>query len=200
MKSKCIVWTLEAIASMSIFFSVSVFDAGAYEERNFIMKAYDQALYKSGEPSLVKTGGDWFPYPDYNDRAAWDSLFARDAGRVIAQGEQLLDYEWKIIPATAYLEYERSGNRKIMENPLDANRVALNKLILAELAEGKGRFIDQIADGLWMSCQMTSWVLSAHNPRQSSHRALPDPREYIIDLGSAGYGASVSIAYHFFRD
>lgn len=200
MKSKCIVWTLEAVASMSIFFSVSVFDAGAYEERNFIRKAYDQALYKSGEPSLVKTGGDWFPYPDYNDRAAWDSLFARDAGRVIAQGEQLLDYEWKIIPATAYLEYERSGNRKIMENPLDANRVALNKLILAELAEGKGRFIDQIADGLWMSCQMTSWVLSAHNPRQSSHRALPDPREYIIDLGSAGYGASVSIAYHFFKD
>ena len=31
-----------------------------------------------------------------------------------------------------------------MEVPYDANRQALNALMLAELAEGKGRFIDQL--------------------------------------------------------
>ena len=57
--------------------------------------------------------------------------------RLIEAGEKLLDYKWQLIPATAYLEYERSGNRKIMEVPYDANRQALNALMLAELAEGK---------------------------------------------------------------
>ena len=175
-------------------------DAGAYEERNYISAAYASALAENGGEPLVRTGGEWFPYPDYGDREGWEELFGKDAARIVTQGEKYLDYEWKVIPATAYLEYERSGERKIMENPMEENRKALNTLILAELAEGRGRFIDQIADGLWMSCQMTSWVLSAHNPRQSSRRSLPDPREYIIDLVSAQYGATVSIAYHFFSD
>ncbi len=70
-----------------------------------------------------------------------------------------------------------------MEVPYDANRQALNTLMLAELAEGKGRFIDQLLNGAYMSCEMNSWVLSAHLPRQSSKRSLPDFREQIIDLG-----------------
>ena len=82
----------------------------------------------------------WVPYPAYTDRAAWDSLMGPNKQRLIAAGEKLLDYKWKLIPATAYLEYERSGNRKVMEAPYDANRQALNALMLAELAEGKGRF------------------------------------------------------------
>ncbi len=79
----------------------------------------------------------WVPYPAYTDRAAWDSLMGPNKQRLIAAGEKLLDYKWQLIPATAYLEYERSGNRKVMEVPYDANRQALNALMLAELAEGK---------------------------------------------------------------
>ena len=112
------------------------------------------------------------PYPAYTDRAAWDSLMGPNKQRLIEAGEKLLDYKWQLIPATAYLEYERSGNRKIMEVPYDANRQALNALMLAELAEGKGRFIDQLLNGAYMSCEMNSWVLSAHLPRQSSKRSL----------------------------
>lgn len=100
----------------------------------------------------------WVPYPAYTDRAAWDSLMGPNKQRLIAAGEKLLDYKWKLIPATAYLEYERSGNRKVMEAPYDANRQALNALMLAELAEGKGRFIDQLLNGAYMSCEMNSWV------------------------------------------
>lgn len=139
----------------------------------------------------------WVPYPAYTDRAAWDSLMGPNKQRLIAAGEKFLDYKWKLIPATAYLEYERSGNRKVMEAPYDANRQALNALMLAELAEGKGRFIDQLLNGAYMSCEMNSWVLSAHLPRQSSKRSLPDFREQIIDLGSGGYGALMAWVHYF---
>ena len=166
------------------------------EKEHLIAGEYDRL----NADTLFTAGGEWFPYPEYKDRKAWEALFGDEAERIVAMAEKQLDYEWKMIPATAYLEYERTGDRRIMEDPYDANRKALNLFVLAELAEGKGRFLDKIADGLWMSSQMTSWVLSAHNPRQSSGRSLPDPREQIIDLGSGGYGALMAVAYHFFAD
>jgi hypothetical protein len=90
--------------------------------------------------------------------------------RLIAAGEKLLDYKWQLIPATAYLEYERTGNRKIMEVPYDANRQALNTLMLAELAEGKGRFIDQPVYDLVRARQ---FGIRHHDVRSAVYLHLP---------------------------
>ena len=97
------------------------FKANAYTERNMLQKAADEATLKN----VLVMKQAWVPYPAYTDRAAWDSLMGPNKQRLIAAGEKLLDYKWKLIPATAYLEYERSGNRKVMEAPYDANRQAL---------------------------------------------------------------------------
>ena len=184
---------------LCVLFAVALgnfsFKANAYTERNMLQKAADEATLKN----VLVMKQAWVPYPAYTDRAAWDSLMGPNKQRLIEAGEKLLDYKWQLIPATAYLEYERSGNRKVMEVPFDANRRALNTLMLAELAEGKGRFIDQLLNGAYMSCEMNSWVLSAHLPRQSSKRSLPDFREQIIDLGSGGYGALMAWVHYFFR-
>ncbi len=188
MKHLFCVLLLAALGSFS-------FKANAYTERNMLQKAADETTLKN----VLVMKQAWVPYPAYTDRDAWDSLMGPNKQRLIEAGEKLLDYKWQLIPATAYLEYERSGNRKIMEVPYDANRQALNALMLAELAEGKGRFIDQLLNGAYMSCEMNSWVLSAHLPRQSSKRSLPDFREQIIDLGSGGYGALMAWVHYFFR-
>ena len=159
-----------------------------------------QAEYsKPGVAESFAAGKAWFPFPAYEDRAGWAALFGPDAGKVIRRGEQLLDYQWQHIPASAYLAFERTGDRQAMERPEGANRGAMIALILAELAEGKGRFIDQLANGVWLAAQQPSWVLSAHQGRQRSKRSLPDAREQLIDLASGRYGSIVSIAYHFFH-
>lgn len=150
--------------------------------------------------NVFVTDGSWFPYPEYSDREGWNRLLGDYASYYIKAGERYLQYEWKNVPATAYLAYERTGERRVMEDPLSANSIALNSLLMAELAEGKGRFVDQLVNGLWNMCHMPSWVLSAHLPRQASRRSLPDPREQLIDLFSAGAGAQVSVAYHFFKE
>lgn len=165
------------------------------EPRGLLQTQYE----KPGVAQSFVAGKEWFPLPDYEERSAWAELFGPDAERLIRQGEKLLDYEWKVIPATAYLAFERTGDRRAMENPEGANRGAMIALILAELAEGEGRFIDQIANGVWQASQQYSWVLSAHQSRQQSGRALPDAREHFIDLASGRYGSIVSIAYHFFH-
>ena len=169
----------------------------AYTERNLLQNSVTKEQLKE---ALIMNG-EWVPYPAYSDREGWNSLLNdEDRQTLINTGEKMLDYRWQVIRATDYLEYERSGERNIMQNPYEANRKAINMLMMAELAEGKGRFVDQLINGVFFSCEMTSWVLSAHLPRQSTKRSMPDWREQIIDLGSGNYGSMLAWVYYFFHD
>lgn len=183
-------WTICCI----LLFTTAMF---AYTERNLLQNSVTKEQLKE---ALVMNGA-WVPYPAYSDREGWNSLLNdEDRQTLINAGEKMLDYKWQVIRATDYLEYERSGERNIMQNPYEANRKAINVLMMAELAEGKGRFIDQLINGVFFSCEMTSWVLSAHLPRQSTKRSMPDWREQIIDLGSGNYGSMLAWVYYFFHD
>lgn len=143
---------------------------------------------------------NWVPYPTYVNRAAWDELLGDNKEGLIKRGEKQLDYQWQVIKATDYIEYERSGDRNIMQNPNSANNNALSDLVLAELAEGEGRFLDQIINGVYYNCERTSWVLSAHLTAQLSRRTLPDHSEQVIDLGSGELGSFLSWVYYFFHE
>lgn len=176
---------------------VCLFTAQAYEKRDLLQKKADLNQLKS---SLI-LNQKWVSYPDYKDRKGWDQLTSGVKDEIISKGEAALNYEWKVVKATDYLEFDRSGSRRIMEVPMGANVTALSDLVLAELAEGKGRFMDQIANGIWQSCEMTSWALSAHIGREQQEKtALPSFKENIIDLTSGDVGAFLSWTWYFLKD
>ena len=188
---------LQRVCTVCCLLILFVSTSYAYTERNLLQNSVTKEQLKE---ALVMNGA-WVPYPAYSDREGWNSLLnEEDRQTLINAGEKMLYYKWQVIRATDYLEYERSGERNIMQNPYEANRKAINVLMMAELAEGKGRFIDQLINGVFFSCEMTSWVLSAHLPRQSTKRSMPDWREQIIDLGSGNYGSMLSWVYYFFHD
>lgn len=167
----------------------------AYSERNLLQKEADIAKLKE----ILILNQQWVPYPAYTNRTGWDKLMGENKAKLIKQGEKQLNYQWKVVKATDYIEYERSGNRRIMEDPFGSNNTAIADLLMAELAEGKGRFIDQLINGVFQSCEMTSWVLSAHLSAQRTHRSLPDYKEHVIDLTSGDMGSLLSWAYYFFN-
>lgn len=140
------------------FLFCSVIQLYAYEKRDLLQKKADLEQVKS---ALIM-GQQWIPYPDYADRIGWDHLLGDYKEPYIRRGERFLDYEWKVVRATDYLEYGRSGDRNIMQRPFERNNAALGALFMAELAEGKGRFVDQIVNGVFHCCEMTTWALSAH--------------------------------------
>lgn len=160
-------------------------------------------LASKGTPESIRENlimnQKWVPFPDYSNRSGWDQLLGKNKATLIQRGERQLKYQWKIIKATDYLEYERTGERNIMQNPNSDNGNALSDLVMAELAEGKGRFIDQIINGVFMQCERTSWVLSAHLTAQHSKRTLPDHTEQVIDLGSGDLGGFLAWTYYFFN-
>ena len=168
----------------------------AYTERNILQSKATEAQLKD----MLITNQKWVPYPAYTDRAGWDKLTGDWKARYVADGEKHLDFAWITIKATDYLEFERTGNRIIMENPYFENRSAFSALLMAELAEGKGRFLDQIINGVFYYCEMTTWSLSAHTSAQKSRRSLPTLGDDVFDLFAGDMGSLLSWTYYYLHD
>lgn len=176
---------------------ISLIVAHGAEKRDLLQHAVSETALKS----LLLLDKSWVRYPAYEDRAGWDKLTGSVRAQLIAGGEKYLDYEWRVVKATDYIEYEKSGSRTAMEAPFGANTSALSALVIAELCEGKGRFVGQIVNGVWLFTEMTSWALSAHLPGpQASGRSLPDDSGHVIDLAAGDMGSFLSWTYHFFKE
>lgn len=139
--------------------------------------------------ALLIDRADWRPYPTIAERAAWESLPAAVRAAHIGYGAARLEYRWPDLPATLYLEFSRIGNRRNFETNHFARRGGLAALVLAECMEGEGRFLDDIANGVWAICEESSWCLPAHIRGQQAGNTLPDVTEPIVDLFAAETGA-----------
>lgn len=125
------------------------------------------------------------PYPPASDRAAWEGLSEEVRAGLVKRGEALLEMKWESLPASQFLEFAREGNRSRYERAQFERRGALRDLTLAECVENKGRFMDQIVNGIWLTCEETYWGLPAHVGVQQAGKGLPDAAEPTIDLFAA---------------
>ena len=131
----------KVILALAVF-AASLMGANAYEKRGLLQRSATEAEIKA---SLVMDQ-KWVPYPAYTDRNGWNNLLGDYRDNIIKTGEKCLDYKWEVVKASQYLEFEKSGSRDIMEKPNNRNSTAFGKLLMAELAEGKGRFLTDIMD------------------------------------------------------
>ncbi|MDE5944294.1 MAG: hypothetical protein K2G93_01770, partial [Rikenella sp.] len=122
------------------------------------------------------------PYPAYGERDFWQSLPEAVKRQAVAQAENRLDYVWRSVTVTSYLDFARRGIRVPNDQHIAERYNALADLMLGELVEGQGRFVDQIADGVWSLCEQSTWVATAHIYWQLSGTAVPDVDHRTIDL------------------
>ncbi|MCG2616951.1 heparinase II/III-family protein [Terrimonas sp. NA20] len=172
------------------------FHAFAQADRNWLAGAHSKELL-ARNLSVEKLDEQ---FPRYTDRAKWESINPVYRAHLIKDGEEALGFVWKVVPATSYLEFVKSGNRRVMEDVYNTNLTAIRKLAFAELAEGKGRFIPQLINGVWHVCDITSWSISASLNLQKAGAGLPDINEPVIELGT---GITVNVmawTYHLFKD
>lgn len=170
--------------------------ANAYEQRDWLQKQTTQeALF-----AMLRPVDQWAPLPPYADRKAMEQAFGDTRRQYIQRGERRLSYQWQVVTASMYLEFERTGDRGIMERPAGANAMALTELFMAEMAEGEGRFLPALIDGIYYHLEMTSWALSAHVIQQKGRRSLPDYRQHVVDLGAAKLAEALAWIWYYLRD
>jgi hypothetical protein len=129
--------------------------------------------------------GRWHPYPTAQERDKWEALGPDTLGALIGAGERQLKTPWNVLPATLALEFKRNGNRSRYEHERTLRRNKLQEMAVAECAEGKGRFLDEIVNGIWLTCEETFWGVPAHIGVQKAGVGLPDVAEPIVDLFAA---------------
>lgn len=131
-------------------------------------------------------------FPDISDRGYWEKFKSFD---LISAGEKYIDFQWPIIKASDFRRFKTDGDRYEMENKSFKRRYALVCMTLAELCENKGRFIPQIADGIFAVCEETFWGVSAHI-HQDKCEHLPSAERQLIDLFAAETGATLAYIYY----
>jgi hypothetical protein len=174
-----------------ICFSFLVFSA---EKRDILQKEADEI----GLAETLIKGFSELNFPAYKNRDFWDHLPQTLRQQYIRQAEKYLTYDWPAVKATDYLEIIRSGDRR--QEVYAAPFGALQALVMGELVEGKGRFIDQIVNGAWFYSEQTWWGWSAHLTLQKAPHGLPDVNEPVIDLGVGETANVLSWTWFLFKE
>ncbi len=164
------------------------------KERNILAneaKAIDLA-------KVLITDNSWNKLPDYKNRQFWQNLPANIRQEYITKAEAYLAYNWPVVKATDYLEFIRSGDRR--QGVYSACSNALITLVMGELVEGKGRFMDQIINAVWYYSEQTWWGWSAHLYFQESSPGLPDINDPTVDLGVGEVTNNLSWTWYLFKE
>lgn len=132
-----------------------------------------------------------------SDREYWESILCDNQIKV---AEKYLGFEWPLIRASQFMNFQKNGDRLSQEKPHFARRYALLYLFLGELAEHKGRFIPDIVDGIFAICEESYWGLSAHYPLTRLGELLPTASDPYIDLFAAETAELISVIYHVMYD
>lgn len=151
------------------------------------------------EPSLAHSlilKKDFKPFPQTPE--GWKSILPDSIIRdIIDRGEADLNKPFVCIPATVMLEFTRNNNRTDYEKLSFEKRNQLWDLVMAEAVEGKGRFIDQIINGIWSICEESFWGISAHVGIQKAGAGLPDVQDPVVDLFAAETGTILAWTDYF---
>ena len=154
----------------------------------------------AGVQDLLVPSRDWAWFPPARDRAAWEALLAAplNAERLrfaVERAEALLGEPWPALPATLYMEFARTGDRSRYEGSYFQRRLNLATLVLAECFEHEGRFLDEIANGIWAIAEESSWCIPAHAARAEGD-VLHRLDTQSLDLFACETGMTFATAWH----
>ncbi len=134
--------------------------------------------------------GMWRPYPKVGDQG-WSAVPQQVREAIVASADKVNSSAWPEMLATDELEFKRNGNRTRFETISFGRRERLGDLVLAECVANNGKYLDQIANGVWLICEESFWGVPAHLGAQKAGVGLADEAEPIIELFGAETSATL---------
>ena len=146
---------------------------------------------------ILTPHSEWTPFPKIDDREGWSKADPEMMRSYLHKAESYLTYEWPYIPATKSLLIERTGDRDEYQGISFKKREVLGTMLLAEIYENKGRFIDPIIDGVWSICEESFWGVPAHLPKTKEISGLVNTSDPFVDLFAAETGTLLAWVDYF---
>ena len=149
----------------------------------------------------IQSQADFHPFPVEAQRTQWDKMLSPQLkAAYIAEGEKWIHKPWKVLPVSDFLSFYRNGNRTRYESLIFGRRERLASLVMAEVVEGKGRFLNDIINGIWATSEETFWGIPAHISYRNSTKGFPDENDQIVDLFNAETASLFAWTYYLLKD
>jgi hypothetical protein len=167
-------------------------DRSSIDELNLLSGSYNPEDLNG----MITTQSEWHPFPRVFERTEWNKLPENLRWACIQKAEENINCDWETLKASVFMEYVRTGNRSHFQSHSFGRRQRLAELVLGECMEGKGRFLDDIMNGVWALSEETYWGVPAHVGIQKRGEGLPDITEPTVDLFAAETGMLLAWTYY----
>ncbi|QAY60247.1 hypothetical protein ET475_09775 [Microbacterium protaetiae] len=136
------------------------------------------------------------PVPPAVERAVWDRAGAHDrasAAGLLSRARADLAEPWPQPLAHDAARVHRDGDRATWEKAAFARQHRLTRLAVAAALTGEAAWIDEVADGVQLLCEQSSWCWPAHDDTFSRHGAvLATVTDPYLDLGAGEVAAQLA--------
>ncbi|NLI27880.1 MAG: heparinase [Acetobacter sp.] len=149
---------------------------------------------------LLLAAPQWHPFPRLRERAGGKAVPVQVRDAYVQEAIRALDQEWLLPKATDFLEFFRTGDRSKYEAVSFGRRKRLAALVLGEVFENKGRFLDEIVNGIWTIAEETYWGIPATVDLQCTGPGLPDVTEPMVDLFAAETASLLAWTSYLLKD
>lgn len=148
----------------------------------------------------LKPLAEYRPCPKAADRSFWENLPRDIRAMALEHAEPYLGYGYPIVRASDFMNFYRKGDRSANSGQHFSRRQALRRLVIGECVEHKGRFMDDIIDGVWAICEESFWGVNAHNGVSADSEMLPNVQSRYIDLFAGETAALLAYTQYLLGD
>ncbi|MFI3321261.1 MAG: hypothetical protein R3Y50_01900 [Rikenellaceae bacterium] len=168
------------------------------QDDNEESRVIQQAPFNAADTARIKEIAKMLPKKcglyavPITNRKVWDEIAKNpNFANVISDAEPYLGKEFPAWSDSLYCDFYETGERPAGQAMLDARENCINKIVLAECLENKGRFLPLIEEGLISTANQNSWTLPAHD----RWKANISGKSCSVDLNAATSGANYAVAY-----
>ena len=165
------------------------------------IRVFARAGYKSSK-GLILPRSEFKFFTDMKD----PRIDPVKAEHIMKEAEEYLLEDLTVIPLSLYRDKFLTGSRTNYESVHHHRRTMLFYMLLAEMYEDKGRFVEKIADVAWAIMEETSWVIPAHTGNSLMRPGTDVPEVFDeknvpgLDLYAANCGALLAMVRHYLKD
>ncbi len=138
---------------------------------------------------LLVPPGDALPVPTCEDRSTWDpqqgAIDPATLDALSTRGRADLGTPWPQPLAHQYARYFGDGDRDQYEQLVFARQHRLTRAAVLAAVTLDPRWLDEVADGVTLLCEQSSWCWPAHDDTFTAHGAVvPTAGDPYLDLGA----------------
>ncbi|MFI1990741.1 heparinase II/III family protein [Actinoplanes sp. NPDC020271] len=143
---------------------------------------------------MLRPSGRCLPVPPATDRAAWA---AAPVQGLRTRAEADLGTPWPVPLASGYARYFRDGDRDGYEQVVWAKHERVVRAAVLAAVTLDERWLDEVADGVTLWCEQSSWCWPAHDDTFERHRSVvPTVTEPYLDLGAGEVASDLAWIDH----